>query len=63
MFSGNDEHMRRCLGIDIVECNDHIIFVDERCRNGPRNDFAKEALTHEVEPFLKPDFPNRAASS
>ena len=63
MLSGNDERMRRRLGIDIVKCNHQIVFIDECCGNGPRDDFAEEAFTHEVSPFLKPDFPNRAASS
>ena len=63
MFSGNNERVSRRLGIDIVECDDHIVFVDERCRNGPRNDFAKETFAHELGPFLKPDFPNRVANS
>jgi hypothetical protein len=63
MFSRHDERMRRCLRIDIVECNYQIIFVDERRRNGPCHNFAKEALTHEVVPFLSPDFPNRVANS
>ena len=63
MFSGDDERMRRRLGIDIVERDNQVILVDEHRRNGSRNDFAKEALTHEVGPFLKPDLPNRVASS
>ena len=63
MLSGDDECMRRRLGIDIVERDHHIVFIDEGCRNGPRDDFAKEALAHEVVPFLNPDFPNRVANS
>ena len=63
MFSGNNERMCRRLGIDIVERDHHIVFIDERSGNGPGDDFAKEALAHEVVPFLKPDFPNRAANS
>jgi len=63
MFSGDDERMRRRLGINIVERDHHIVFIDERCGNGPRDDFAKEAFAHEVVPFLNPDFPNRVANS
>lgn len=63
MPSRNDEHVCRRLGIDIVECNHQIVFVDEGCRDCPCHDFAKETLAHEVCPFLKPDFPNRAANS
>jgi len=63
MFSGDDERMRRRLGINIVERDHHIIFIHERCGNGPRDDFAKEAFAHEVVPFLNPDFPNRVANS
>ena len=63
MFSGDDERMRRRLGIDIVERDHHVVLVDERRWNGPRDDFAKDALDHEVGPFLKPDFPNRVANS
>jgi hypothetical protein len=63
MFPRNDERMRRCLGIDIVECNYQIILIDKRRRNGPCDNFAKEALSHEVVPFLSPDFPNRVANS
>ena len=63
MFPRNDERMRRCLGIDIVERYDHLVLVYQFRRNGPRDDFAKEALAHEVVPFLNPDFPNRTANS
>ena len=63
MFSGNNERMRRRLGIDIVERDHHIVLIDKHRGNGPRDDFAKEALAHEVVPFLKPDFPNRVANS
>ena len=63
MFSGYDERMRRRLGVDIVERDHHIVLIDERRGNGPRNDFAKETFTHELGHFLKPDFPNRIASS
>lgn len=63
MFPRNDERVHRRLGIDIVERDHHIVLIDERRRNGPRDDFAKEALAHEVVPFLKPDFPNRVANS
>ena len=63
MFSWDDERMRRRLGIDIVERDHQIVLIDERCGNGPRDDFAKEALAHEVVPFLRPDFPNRVANS
>ena len=55
--------MRRRLGIAIVERDYQIVLIDEYHGNGPRNDFAEEAFTHEVSPFLKPDFPNRVASS
>ena len=63
MFPGDDKRMSRRLGIDIVERDHQIVFIDERCGNGSRDDFAKEALAHELLPFLKPDFPNRVASS
>ena len=63
MFPGDDECMSRRLGIDIVECDDQIVFVNERCRNGPRDDVTKDAVTHEVGPFLRPDLPNLVASS
>ena len=63
MFPGDDERMSWRLRIDIVECDDHIVLVDERCWNGSRDDFAKEAFAHEAGPFLKPDLPNRVASS
>lgn len=63
MFSGDDERMRRRLGVDIVECDHHIVLIDERCGNSPRDNFAKETVTHEAGPFLKPDFPNRVANS
>ncbi len=63
MFSGDNERMRRRLGIDIIECYYQIVLVDECRGNGPRNDFAKETFAHELGPFLKPDFPNRIASS
>ena len=63
MFSGNDERVRRRLGIDIVERDHRIIFIDQGCGNSPRDDFAKETFTHVVGPFFKPDFPNLAASS
>ena len=63
MSSRDDERMRRCLGIDIVERDHQIVLIDERRRNGPCHYFAKEALTHEVVPFLSPDFPNRVANS
>jgi len=63
MFSGDDERMRRRLGIDIVERDHQIVLIDDRRGNGPRDDFAKEAFAHEVVPFLKPDFPYRVANS
>jgi len=63
MFSRNDERMRRCLGIDIVECDHQIVLIDKHRRNDPCDNFAKEAVTHEVTPFLSPDFPNRVANS
>ena len=63
MFSGDDERMRRRLGVDIVERNHQIVLIDERCGNDPRDDFAKETLAHEVVSFLNPDFPNRVANS
>ena len=63
MLPRDDERMCRRLRIDIVECDHHIILIDEGCRNGPRDDFTKEALTHEVVPFLKPDLPKRVANS
>ena len=63
MSSGNNERMRRRLGIDIVERNHQIVLIDEHRGNGPRDNFAKEAFAHEVGPFLKPDFPNRVANS
>ncbi len=63
MFPRNDERMRRCLGIDIVERDHQIVFIDKHRRDGPCDNFAKEALTHEVVPFLSPDFPNRVANS
>lgn len=63
MFPRNDERMRRCLGIDIVERDHQIVLIDQHRRNGPCDNFAKEALTHEVVPFLSPDFPNRVANS
>ena len=63
MFSGDDERMRRRLGFDIVKRHHHVVLIDERRRNGPLDDVAKDALAHEVAPFLKPDFPNRVANS
>ena len=63
MFPRNDERMRRCLGIDIVEPDHQIVLIDKHRRNGPCDNFAKEALAHEVVPFLNPDFPNRTANS
>ena len=63
MFSGNDERMCRRLGIDIVERDHYLVLIDKRRGNGPRDDFAEDALAHEVVPFLKPDFPNRVANS
>lgn len=63
MFSGDDESMSWRLRINVVERDDHIVFINERRRNGPRDDFAKNAFAHEVVPFLKPDFPNRVANS
>lgn len=63
MFPGNDERVRRGLGIDIVERDDHVVLIDERRRNGPRDDFTKETVAHEADPFRKPDFPNRVANS
>ena len=63
MFSGDDERMRRRLGIDIVERDHQIVLIDKHRRNRPCDNFAKEALTHEVVPFLSPDFPNRVANS
>ena len=63
MFPRNDERMRRCLGIDIVERDHQIVLIDKHRRNGPCDNFAKEALAHDVVPFLSPDFPNRIANS
>ena len=63
MFSRDDERMDRRLGIDIVERDYQIVLIDKRCGNGPRDDFAKEAVAHLVVSFLKPDFPNRVANS
>ena len=63
MFSGDDERMRRRLGIDIVERDHHIVLIYERRWNGPCEDFAENTLAHEVGPFFKPDFPNRVANS
>ena len=63
MFPRNDERMRRCLGIDIVEPDHQIVLINKHRRNGPCDNFAKEALAHEVVPFLNPDFPNRTANS
>ena len=45
MFSGNDEHMRRRLGIDIVERDHQIIFIDERVREWSVRRFCKRG-TH-----------------
>ena len=63
MFSGDDERMSWRLRINVVERDDHIVFIDERRWNGSPDDLAKDAVAHEVVPFLKPDFPNRVASS
>ena len=63
MFSRDDERMYRRLGIDVVERNHQLVLIDERCGNGPCDNFAKEALAHLVVSFLKPDFPNRLANS
>jgi len=63
VFSGNDERMHRRLRIRIVERYDHLVLVYQFRRNGPRDDFAKDTLVHDTVPFLKPDLPNREASS
>ena len=63
MCSGDNEGMYRRLGIDIVERHHQLVFIDERCWNSPRNDFAKKTVAHLVASFLKPDFPKRVANS
>jgi hypothetical protein len=63
MSPGDDKRMSLGLGIDIVECDHQLVLIDERRGNRPLDDFAKEAFRHGVDPFLKPDFPNRIANS
>lgn len=63
MFPGNDQRMDRRLRIDIVECDDQIVLIDECCGNSPRDNIAKKTVAHGAVSFLNPDFPNRVASS
>ena len=43
----HDQHVRGCLRIDVVEREHAIVFVDDRGRNFPFDDFAEEAVAHE----------------
>jgi len=43
-----DEHMRRRLGIDVVECQYRVALVDQVARNLPVANLAEEAVAHGV---------------
>ena len=52
---GNDEHVRRRLGIDIFEGVDLIVFVNLLRGNLTGDDLAEEAIVHDISGPDRPD--------
>ncbi len=48
MLTRYDEHVRRCLRIDVVERQHRVALVDQVSRNLPVANLAEEAVAHGV---------------
>jgi hypothetical protein len=46
-----DQKMYRCLGGDVIEGNDLVVFIDPACGNLPSHDLAEETI-HGVSPEI-----------
>src|SRR5207245_10031923 len=43
---GDDKHMRRRLGIDVLECKRVLVFIDVLCGNFSTNNTAEKTIFH-----------------
>ncbi len=48
VFARDDEHVRRCLGIDVIERQHGVALVDQVARNLSVANLAEEAVAHGV---------------
>ena len=46
MASRDDQHVRRCLRVDVLEGDDAVVLVDDGCGDLTRDDLAEQAVGH-----------------
>lgn len=50
-FLGNDEHMNRCLRLDVLEGDDFVVFVENFGGDFAVDDFFKKGFAHDMTLF------------